>query len=236
MRRLPVIALGLGFAALLTAAFADELPLTRHLLSDDDIARILANRKGLQDSATPLCAFSTSTNCRIFALPSKIVTPQPFQLPVVPNPPLTSPAPAAATPTLTLTPTPTPVNVSCPKDGQTGFCHLVNSMTDVSPGGAGATLYLGGSQAAYLSKRAASGLLTSEEIRGLINEKTIGILPEAVETSAADGAISVLARSAIAKTSRGAAAVGVVLMTYAAYRYFYPEQEKPADAASDQKK
>jgi hypothetical protein len=221
----------LGFAALLTAAFADELPLTTHrLLSDDDIARILANGKGLQGSATPLCAFSTSTNCRVFALPSKIITPQPFQLPVTPNPPLTSPAPAAATPT------PTPLNVSCPKEGETGFCHLVNSLTDVSPGGAGATLYLGGSQAAYLSKRAASGLLTSEEIRGLINEKTIGILPEAVETSAADGAISVLARSAIAKTSRGAAAVGVVLMTYAAYRYFYPEQEKPADAASDQKK
>ncbi len=228
MRRLPVIAIGLGFAALVTAALADELPLaSHHLLSDDDIASILANKKGPQDSATPLCTLSTSTKCRVFALPAEIVAPQFLQPPTVPSPPPTHPVAAAAMPT--------PVNISCPKEGHVGFCHMVDSLTDVSPGGAGATLYLGGSQAAYLSKRAASGLLTSEEIRGLINEKTIGILPEALETSAADGAISMLARSAIAKTSRGAAAVGVVLMTYAAYRYFYPEKETPA-VAPEQKK
>jgi hypothetical protein len=118
------------------------------------------------------------------------------------------------------------VNVACPKDGQFHSCRLVNSLTSIPPGEAGLALYATGSKSAELSRLASEGLLTPSEVRSIINEKTIGILPEAIETGAAEKAIGVLANSGIAKSGRAAAVVGAVLMTYAAYQYFFPLEDK----------
>jgi hypothetical protein len=127
------------------------------------------------------------------------------------------------------------VTVACPKDDHFHTCKVVDSLTDLGPGQIGATLYLGGSRSAELSQRASSGLLTSTEVRGLLSEKTIGLLPQAVETSAADRAVGILARSGIAKAGRGAAVVGVALMTYAAYEYFFGTDAKPDDKGEPKK-
>ncbi len=216
----------MAFAFFITATLADELPKTTRLLSEQYIANILAKIRTdrAENPVTLLCALSTAGPCHVFALPAKtnplptLTAPKPYLIPG-----LTPLAPAVTKPAA--------LSIACPQQGQTGICHLVDSMANVSAGDAGLTLYLTGSHSAYLSKRAATGLLTSDEVRGLISEKTIGILPKAVEASA----VSVLARSAIAKTGRGAAVAGMVLMTYAAFQYFYPPKDKPTESSSTKK-
>lgn len=232
MRRMAANALGLSILAFLSAAVAQELPAKR--LSNEQIAEILATiTKRAETKPTPLCGLTGSaTSCRLFALPDTSATgTSPLLRNADPFLVKRNGATVAAAP---LVP-PAPVTVACPKDERFHTCKLVDSLTDLGPGQIGATLYLGGSRSAELSKRASAGLLTSTEVKGLLSEKTIGLLPRAVETSAADRAVGILARSGIAKAGRGAAVVGVALMTYAAYEYFFGDDKKPDDQAEPKK-
>jgi hypothetical protein len=218
------------FVALPLAASADELLKTHSpLLPSQDVYDILAKKKSNPDFfATPLCPTTSTQPCRVFALPqpstalSASLHANPLEK-YLRDHPLNIPKPP---PTLVHS---APLSVACPKDGQFHSCRVVDSLSNINPGEAGLTLYVTGTHSAELSKRAAQGLLTSNDVRGLISEKTIGILPEAVETSAADHAVGILARSGIAKAGRGAAVMGIALMTYAAYQYFFTKDDKPPE-------
>lgn len=228
MSRLAIFASSIGVAALFSTAIAQER--TPPVMTQQELADLLAKLKqSPPPKPTPLCALlQPPANCHLFAIPD-VLKPlpggadhtlpnfgqQPLK-PAVPAPPLAAPA---------------PVTVACPKDEHFHTCRVIDDLTSVGPGQAGVTLYLGGSRSAELSKRAAEGLLTSGEVKGLLSEKTIGLLPKAVEMSAADRAVGALASSGIAKTGRGAAVVGVALMTYAAYEYFFGKDEKTEDQA-----
>jgi hypothetical protein len=231
MRRLAANALALSVVVALSAAAAEQSP---GKLSNEQIAEILANiSKRPQLKPTPLCGLASSpASCRLFALPdaSTIATSPLLKT----QDPLRVKPFGQGFPAAQVAP-PKPVTVACPKDDHFHTCKVVDSLTDLGPGQIGATLYLGGSRSAELSQRASSGLLTSTEVRGLLSEKTIGLLPQAVETSAADRAVGILARSGIAKAGRGAAVVGVALMTYAAYEYFFGTDAKPDDKGEPKK-
>lgn len=227
MNRLAIFASSIGVATLLSSALAQER--TSPVMTQQEIADLLAKWKQSPPAKpTPLCALLQSpADCRLFAVPDALkplpgaadrtlpgLGQQPFK-PAVPT--LSREAPAAIT-------------VACPQDDHFHTCRVISDLTNVGPGQAGVTLYLGGSRSAELSKRAAEGLLTSGEVKGLLSEKTIGLLPKAVEMSAADRAVGALANSAVAKTGRGAAVVGVALMTYAAYQYFFGKDDKDEKA------
>jgi hypothetical protein len=219
MDRLAIASFAVGFGMSIAGAVAQEHP--KPLLSQQQINDLIAKlNKNQEFKPTPLCGFgAASPSCRVFALPNPsfgnaLKSDSNLFKPAAPF----EPRPPAA-----------PLTVACPKDDHFHTCHVIDSLTDIGPGQVGATLYLGGSRSAELSKKASQGLLMSGEVKGLISEKTIGLLPEAVETSAAERAVGVLAKSGIAKTGRGAAVVGVALMTYAAYEYFFGKSEKPAD-------
>ena len=206
-------------------------------LSNEEISKLLEQiSKRAQTKPLPLCGGGGSfETCRLFAVPTppsatSPFTSQKFELPSF------KPAEQAAQPSPPVAPAAhSPVTVACPKDDHFHSCNVVSSLTELGPGQVGATLSLGGSRSADLSRRASEGLLTSSELKGLLSEKTIGLLPEAVETSAADRAVGVLARSGIAKAGRGAAVVGVALMTYAAYEYFFGTDKKPDDPKAPKK-
>ncbi len=229
MGRLAIFASSIGIAALLSAALAEER--TSPVMTQQEIADLLAKLKQSPPAKpTPLCALLQSpADCHLFAIPDALkplpggaarTLPELGQQPLKPVLPAQPPE------------APSPVTVACPKDDHFHTCRVINDLTNVGPGQAGVTLYLGGSRSAELSKRAAEGLLTSGEVRGLLNSKTIGLLPEAVEITAADRAVGALASSGIAKTGRGAAVVGVALMTYAAYEYFFGKDEKAEEQAA----
>ncbi|MFT3730918.1 MAG: hypothetical protein QM780_05740 [Hyphomicrobium sp.] len=232
MKRLAIIPFAIGLTALALAAAAQDQP--KPLLTEQQINDIIArlNNKKVA-KPTSLCGLSgLPSSCGVFALPNSSLVKPTFS-----DPFLSKPATPLATPVLP-TPPPRPLTVACPKDDHFHSCRLIENLTDVGPGQVGATLYLGGSHSAELSRKAAQGILTSGEVKALISEKTIGLLPQAVETSAADRAVGVLAKSGIAKAGRGAAVVGVALMTYAAYEYFFggddaPTEKKPLDKQAD---
>jgi hypothetical protein len=208
-----------------TLAAADDLKLDPQplLLPKQNILDIIAQKQGNTDAGiTPLCAKDGSLGfCNVFALPSETASsPKPDYAP--------GPLEQDVRRKLGLQPSglDPALNLACPKDAQFHSCRLVDSLTNLPPGEAGLTLYATGSKSAELSRLATEGLLTPSDVRAVINEKTIGILPEAVEAGAAERAIGVLANSGIAKTGRAAAVVGAVLMTYAAYQYFFPSEDK----------
>lgn len=226
MGRLAIFASSIGVAALFSTALAQER--TSPVMTQQELADLLAKLKQSPPAKpTPLCAMlQAPADCRLFAIPD-VLKPLPGgadrTLPKLGQQPLKPAVPAQPPPA------PAPVTVACPKDDHFHTCRLIDDLTNVGPGQAGVTLYLGGSRSAELSRRAAEGLLTSGEVKGLLNEKTIGLLPEAVEITAANRAVGALANSGIAKTGRGAAVVGVALMTYAAYEYFFGKDEKAED-------
>ncbi len=232
MNRLAIFASGIGVAALLSTALAEER--TSPAMTQQEIVDLLKNWKQSPPAKpTPLCTLHQSpAECRLFAIPDAL-KPIPGgadrTLPGLAQQPLKPVVPALPGET------PAAVTVACPKDDHFRTCRVISDLTNVGPGQAGVTLYLGGSRSAELSRRAAEGLLTSGEVKGLLSEKTIGLLPKAVEMTAADRAVGVLASSGIAKTGRGAAVVGVALMTYAAYEYFFGKDEKTEDQAAPAK-
>lgn len=124
-----------------------------------------------------------------------------------------------------LPPAPSHLSLSCPTDTKVQPCRLVNDLTSVPPGSAGLTLYLSGSKAADLSRQAADGRLTQASVRAVLQEKTIGLLPEAIESKAAATAIRTIEMPALAKSGRVAVVVGAALMSYAAYQYFFPPED-----------
>lgn len=232
MGRLAILASSIGIAALLSTALAQER--TSPVMTQQEIADLLAKLKQSPPAKpTPLCALLQSpAECRLFAIPDAL-KPLPgganHTLPGLGQQPLKPVVPALPAET------PAAVTVACPKDDHFHTCRVIDDLTNVGPGQAGVTLYLGGSRSAELSRRAAEGLLTSGEVKGLLSEKTIGLLPKAVEITAADRAVGVLASSGIAKTGRGAAVVGVALMTCAAYEYFFGQDEKAQDQTAPTK-
>ena len=117
---------------------------------------------------------------------------------------------------------PKQLSLSCPTGTTVQPCRLVNDIASVPPGSAGLTLYLSGSKAADLSQQAVDGRLTQESVRSVLRERTIGVLPEAVERKAAATAIRIMETPALVKTGKAAVVVGAALMTYAAYDYFFP--------------
>ncbi len=207
------------------SASAEDFKFDTHplLLPRQKILDIIAEKQGNIDAGiTPLCAKDSSLGfCNVFALPSETANAQK---------PDYSPGPLEQDVRSKLGLQPSglgsALNVACPKDGQFHSCRLVDSLTNLPPGEAGLALYATGSKSAELSRLATEGLLRPSDVRAVINEKTIGILPEAVEAGAAERAVGVLANSGIAKTGRAAAVVGAVLMTYAAYQYFFPGEDK----------
>lgn len=117
--------------------------------------------------------------------------------------------------------------LSC--DKTTNICKLAKDMSNTSPFAAGLTLYTTGASAHELSSKAASGLLTQSEVRAFLNQKTIGVLPAAVEDSAASSSLKLLRSPALAKTGRAAAVAGAVLLSYSAYEYFFGSTDAPPD-------